>query len=179
MFITTPRSSSANPAASDSAFSIRSWTRRMCASTSIDRSAVSGIGVMRARIDVPVRVTTSARTRAIPSMMMLMPPGVFAICRTMPTVPTRCTSSGPGSSASECCRSSSTMRSEPSARFTVSIDTGRLTASGCSVSGNATVRRRGRTGSSEGSVGGVGSAIAAIAAESARDAAVVDSFSLM
>ena len=166
MFITTPRSSSARPVASDSAFSMRSWTRRMCASTSIVRSTVSGIGVIWARIDVPVRVTMSARTRAIPSMMMLMPPLTFAICRTMPTVPTRCTSSGVGSSASECCRTSSTIRSEPSARFTLSMETGRLTASGCSVSGNATVRRSGRTGSSEGSVGGVDSAIAPTAAES-------------
>ena len=59
------------------------------------------------------------------------------------------------------------------------METGRFTASGCSVSGNATVRRRGRTESSEGSVGGVDSAIAPAAAESVRDAAVVDSFSLM
>ena len=41
----------------------------------------------------------------------------------------------------------------------VSIETGRLTASGCNVSGNATVFRSGRTGSSGGSDGGVGSAI--------------------
>ena len=41
-------------------------------------------------------------------------------------------------------------------RLTVSMETGRLTASGCSVSGNATVRRRGRTGLL-GRVGGVGS----------------------
>ena len=141
----------------------------MCASTSIDRSTVSGIGVICARIDVPARVTTSALTRATPSMMMLIPLATFAICRTMPTVPTRCTSSGAGSSASECCRTSSTRRSEPSARLTLSIETGRFTASGCNVSGNATVRRSGRTGSSEGSVGGVGSAIAPTAAESELD----------
>src|SRR6188508_3175980 len=48
------------------------------------------------------------------------------------------------------------MRSAARARLTVSIDTGRFTASGCSVSGNATVRRSGRTGSSAGS-GGVDS----------------------
>src|SRR4030095_332464 len=36
------------------------------------------------------------------------------------------------------------------------METARLTARGCSVNGNATVCRRGRTGSSEGS-GGVGS----------------------
>ena len=44
----------------------------------------------------------------------------------------------------------------PSARLTVSIDTPRVTASGCSVSGKATVLRSGRTGSSVGSGGGVG-----------------------
>jgi hypothetical protein len=53
-----------------------------------------------------------------------------------------------------------------------------LTASGCSVSGKATVRRRGRTGSSDGSVGGVDSAISAIAAESELDARVGWSLSL-
>ena len=87
MFMTTPRSSSDRPVASDSAFSISSWMRRTCASTSIVRSTGSGSGVICARIEVPVRVTTSARTRAMPSMMMLMPPPTLAICRMTPTVP--------------------------------------------------------------------------------------------
>ena len=96
MFMTTARSSSERPVASDSAFSISSWMRRTCASTSIVRSYGSGSGVICARIDVPTRVTTSARTRAIPSMMMLMPPCVLAICRTTATVPILRTSSGVG-----------------------------------------------------------------------------------
>ena len=79
MFMTTPRSSSDRPVEIESAFSISSWMRRTCASTSIVRSPFSGSGVICARIDVPVRVTTSARTRATPSMMMLSPPAAFAI----------------------------------------------------------------------------------------------------
>ena len=40
----------------DTAFSISSWMRRTCASTSIVFSAFSGSGVICARSDVPVRV---------------------------------------------------------------------------------------------------------------------------
>ena len=53
------------------------------------------------------------------------------------------------------CSTSSSMRSLASARLTDSTETGRFTASGCSVSGNATVRRSGSTGSDVGSEGGV------------------------
>ena len=55
----------------------------------LDRASrpFSGSGVICARIDVPVRVTTSARTRASPSTMMLMPAGALAIWRMTPTVP--------------------------------------------------------------------------------------------
>ena len=116
---------------------------------------------MCARIDVPVRVTESSRTRASPSRMMLMPIPALAIWRMMATVPTFRRSSGPGSSLSLSCSTSRISRSAPSARLTVSIDTPRVTASGCSVSGNATVLRRGRTESSVGSGGWVGSAILA------------------
>ena len=80
----------------------------------------------------------------------------------MATVPIFRRSSGPGSSLSLSCSTSRIRRSLPSARLTVSIDTPACTASGCSVSGNATVLRSGRTGSSVGSGGGVGSAILAI-----------------
>ena len=66
MFMTTPRSSSDSPVESESAFSISSWMRRMWASTSIVRSKVSGIGVICARMVVPVRVTSVARARAEP-----------------------------------------------------------------------------------------------------------------
>src|SRR5215218_2578310 len=45
------------------------------------------------------------------------------------------------------------MRSPPSARFTDSTETGRFTASGCTLSGKATVALRGNTGSSGGSGG--------------------------
>jgi hypothetical protein len=159
MFMTMLRSSSDSPVDNDNAFSMSSWIRRMCASTSIVRSNVSGSDVIRARIEVPVRVTTSARALASPSTMMLMPPPPFAICRMTPTVPTRYTSSGSGSSLSFRWSTRNIRRSAASARFTDSIDTGRLTASGCNVSGNATVRRSGRMGSSDGSVGGVGSAM--------------------
>jgi hypothetical protein len=115
--------------------------------------------VICARIEVPVRVTASARTRATPSKMMLSPPvGTLTICRMIATVPMRRTSSGSGSSSSFSWSSSSTIRSAPSERLTVSIETGRVTASGCRVSGKATVRRSGRTGSSGGSCGGVSSA---------------------
>jgi hypothetical protein len=160
MFITTARSSSERPVASASALSMSSWMRRTCASTSIVRSYFSGSGVICARMVVPLRVTSSARARVTPSMMMFTPPAVFAICRMMPTVPIRRRSSGVGSSMSLSCSSMSTSRSLPKARLTDSIETGRFTASGCRVSGNPTVRRRGRTGNSEGRAGGVGSAIA-------------------
>ena len=42
------------------------------------------------------------------------------------------------------------MRSPDRARFTASIDSGRLTASGITLSGNATMFRSGSTGSDEG-----------------------------
>ena len=68
-----------------------------------------------------------------------------------------------GSSSSSRCRTSNNNRSPDRALFTASTEIGRLTASGCSVSGNATVRRNGRTGSSAGNTRGEegdGSAIA-------------------
>ena len=91
-----------------------------------------------------------ARAR-MPSTMMWMPgrrprhlPDDARRCRS------RCSSSGSGSSASSSCSARNSMRSPASARFTASTDTGRLTASGCTLSGNATVPRSGSTGSSGG-----------------------------
>ena len=88
-------------------------------------------------------------------MMMLMPRSGLAICRTTATVPTRA-GRPPGRIVGVVLlQHEQDQRSAPSARLTVSIDTGRFTASGCSVSGKATVRRSGRTGSSDGRVGEV------------------------
>ena len=77
--------------------------------------------------------------------------GALAICRMIATVPTRCRSSAPGSSASLFCSSSSTMRSPASARLIASTDIGRLTPSGATVIGSTTAPRSGTTGSSDGS----------------------------
>ncbi len=71
----------------------------------------------------------------------------------MQIVPTFSSCSGSGSSESVCCSTSSSIRSVVSAVLTDSIEAGRFTASGCSVSGNATVRRSGSTGSDVGSGG--------------------------
>ena len=118
------------------------------------RSTVSGSGVICARIDVPVRVTTSARTRAMPFDDDV---DAAADLRHLPDDADRADLAQVlrrrDRRSSFSCSSSRISRSPPSARLTVSIDTGRLTASGCSVSGNATVRRSGRTGSSDGSGG--------------------------
>jgi len=60
-----------------------------------------------------------------------MPPfGAFAICRIAPMVPTRFSAAGSASSASLVCRLRNSSRSDESARFTESIDAGRLIASG-------------------------------------------------
>ena len=84
--------------------------------------------------------------------MMCRPPlGARAICRTAAIVPIRRTSSGSGSSAESLfwsVRNSS--RSPDSARFTDSMDAGRFTASGCSVSGKTTICLSATTGSSLG-----------------------------
>ena len=82
-----------------------------------------------------------------------MPVGAFAIWRMMATVPTRCTSSGVGSSTSFFCSRSRTVRSVASAWFTASTDIERLTPSGATVSGSTTAPRSATTGSSEGSGG--------------------------
>ena len=60
----------------------------------------------------------------MPSTSTRMPFGAFAIWRTIATVPTRCRSSGAGSSASVRWSSSSTMRSPASARLMASTDIG-------------------------------------------------------
>ncbi len=73
----------------------------------------------------------------------------------MQIVPTSSSWSGSGSSESVFCSTSSSIRSVVSAVFTDSTEAGRFTASGCSVSGKATVRRRGSTGSDEGRGAGV------------------------
>ena len=153
MAATIPRSSCEKPLASVRARSTCSCSRRTYASTSTERSTCSGSAWITARIDSPVRLTTSARTRARPSTMTWSPDGLRAIWRMMPTVPIRFTWSGPGSSSSPSCSTSSSMRSPASARFTDSTDTGRFTASGCTLSGNATVPLSGNTGSSGGSGG--------------------------
>ena len=144
-----------SPVASDSARSTSSCRRRTCASISIDRSADSGSGLTSALHARRVRSEGTRRARARPLRRASASPvlGAFAICRMMATVPTRCRSSGPGSSASLFCSSSSTMRSPASARLTASTDIGRLTPSGATVIGSTTAPRSGTTGSSEGSAG--------------------------
>ena len=96
MAATMPRSSCEKPLASVSARSTCSCRRRTYASTSTERSTCSGSAWITARIDSPVRLITSARTRARPSTMTWIPAGLRAIWRMMPTVPIRRTSLGPG-----------------------------------------------------------------------------------
>ena len=105
---------------------------------------------------VPSWFRNSARARATPSTSSRTPLDDFAICRMRPTVPTRARSEGAGSSASTFCCSISTMRSPASARLIASTETARFTDSGAAVRGNTTVRRSGRTGSSDGIWGGGG-----------------------
>ena len=141
------------PVASDSARSTSSCRRRTCASISMLRSDASGSGFSSA-VSTPRSLRrNSARARTMPSTSTRMPPGDFAIWRMTATVPTRCRSSSVGSSVSFCCISSRTRRSPASARFTASTDSGRLTPSGATVSGNTTAPRSGRTGSSDGRAG--------------------------
>ena len=145
-----------NPVASDSARSTSSCTRRTLASMSIDRSADSGSAFTSAFSMPRSFWRNSARARATPSTRIRTPEpsGVFAICLMIATAPTRCRSSGEGSSTSPFCSRSRTMRSPASARLTASTEIGRLTPSGATVIGRTTASRRGTTGSSEGSGGG-------------------------
>ncbi len=141
------------PVVNARARSLSSRRRWMYASTSSSRASSSGRTSAEASSTLPVRETSVIRARTSPSTTIWIAAGPFAIWRMTPTVPTPRIASGPGSSVSPACWTSSTRRSPPSARFTESTDTGRLTASGWSVSGKTTVPRRGMTGSLAGSGG--------------------------
>jgi hypothetical protein len=80
------------------------------------------------------------------------PLGTLAICRMAATAPIFFRSAGSVSSRSCDCSVRNMSRSPASARLIDSIDNGRVIASGCSVSGNTTVCRSARTGSSDGYV---------------------------
>ena len=83
-------------------------------------------------------------------MMWIPPFGTFAIWRIAAMVPMVRRSEGSGSSLSLIWSGRKIRRSPARARFTASIDTGRLIDNGCSVRGNTTVCRSGTTGSSLG-----------------------------
>ena len=132
-----------------------SWIRRTWASTSIVRSNVLGQRRdLRAHRRAGARDDVGARRARAPSMMMLMPPPRL---RHLPD-------DADGADAAEVLgrrvvlvvllQQQQDQAVGAERAVDRSIETGRLTASGCSVSGKATVRRSGRTGSSDGSVGG-------------------------
>jgi hypothetical protein len=74
----------------------------------------------------------------------------LAIWRIAAMVPTWLSAAGSGSSVSVFWKVRNSRRSAPSARLTDSIEAGRVTASGCIVSGKTTVCLSARTGNSLG-----------------------------